>query len=190
MKYKIGIFGSAEGDIKHIFKKAKQLGEILGKQKEVIIITGATNGLPYQAALAASKEEAEIWEFSPCTDLPSQKKDIPDADLSIYRKIFYVPKNFEFHKDLQVSRKYRNVTSTATCDAGIIISGRWGTMNEFTNLYDFGKVIGVLLGTGGITSELEGLNKRIHKPGKGKVVFNSSPERLVKSVMDELRKRS
>lgn len=189
MAYKIGVFGSAEGEIKHIFKKAWQLGKALGKQKEVIVITGATNGLPYQVALAAAKQGAEVWEFSPCVDLKSLKKDTPDVNLSIYKKIFYVPKNFEFSKDSQVSRKYRNVTSTATCDAGIIISGRWGTLNEFTNLYDMGKVIGVVLGTGGITDELESLNKKIHKPGKAKVLFDSSPQRLVKSVLDELNKK-
>ena len=33
-------------------------------------------------------------------------------------------------------------------------------MNEFTNLYDMGKVIGVLTGTGGIADELELLNQK------------------------------
>lgn len=189
MKFKVGVFGSAEGDIEHIFKKAWQVGKALGEQKDIIIITGAANGLPYQVALAASRLGAEIWEFSPCVDLGSQKKDTPDANHSIYKKIFYVPKDFKFSKDVQVSRKYRNVTSTATCDAGIIISGRWGTMNEFTNLFDMGKVIGILTGTGGIADELKSLNKKIHKPGRAKVLFDSSPQRLVKLVVDELKKR-
>lgn len=58
---------------------------------------------------------------------------------------------------------YHNVLTTAACDAGIIIAGRWGSMNEFTNLYDMGKVIGVLTGTGGIADELPQLLKKISK---------------------------
>ena len=60
-------------------------------------------------------------------------------------------------------KKYRNVSSTANCDAGIIISGRWGTMNEFTNLYDMGKVIGILTETSGVADEIKNLSKKINK---------------------------
>lgn len=187
-KYKIGVFGSAEGDIGHLFGKAKELGHVLANE-QVIIITGASNGLPYQIAMQAAKFGAEIWEFSSCIDTTSHKKDTPDADLSIYKKIFYIPKNFEFSKDIKVCRKYRNLTSTATCDAGIIISGRWGTMNEFTNLYDFGKVIGILTQTGGITDEIDRLNKKFKKKSGAELFFSNSPKNLVKSVIKTLDKR-
>ena len=188
MGYKIGVFGSAESKIEQVLKKAQQLGQALAKHKGVIILTGATNGIPYQVALSASKYGAEIWEFSPCPDLKSQKNNTPDADLSIYKKIFYVPKNFEFASDINVSRKYRNVTSTATADAGIIISGRWGTLNEFTNLFDFGKVIGVLTETGGISDEIKELNQRIKKVSKAKIIFSNSPTKLVESIIMELKR--
>lgn len=188
MKYKIGVFGSAEGDIKPLFTKARELGSALADE-QIIIITGASNGLPYQVALQASKKGAEIWEFSPCLDIISHKKDTPDADISIYKKILYIPKNFEFSKDLQVCRKYRNVTSIANSDAGIIISGRWGTMNEFTNLYDMGKVIGILTQTGGITDEIARLNKKFKKISSAELHFSNSPEKLVKSVIKALDKR-
>lgn len=62
------------------------------------------------------------------------KKITNGDDVSKYAKVFYIPKDFASQYDLQVCRKYRNVTSTANCDAGIIISGRWGTMNEFTKM--------------------------------------------------------
>lgn len=188
MSYKIGIFGSAEGDIEHIFDKAKELGDAL-VGKKTIIITGASNGLPYQVALQASKSGAELWEFSPCLNISSHRKDTPDADLSIYKKIIYISKSFKFSKDLQVCRKYRNVISIANCDAGIIISGRWGTMNEFTNLYDMGKVIGILVGTGGITDEIERLNKKFAKKSSAELIFSNSPETLVKSIIKALNKR-
>lgn len=87
------------------------------------------------------------------------KELLPAADTTIFDRLIFIPKDYEFTKNKQVSLKYRNVTSTASCDAGIIISGRWGSLNEFTNLYDMGKIIGVLIGTGGVADELEELNK-------------------------------
>ena len=59
-------------------------------------------------------------------------------------------------------------------------------MNEFTNLYDMGKVIGVLTGTGGIAEELVTLNQKITKKSAAKVIFNSSPEQLVQEILNEL----
>lgn len=185
MKYKIGIFGSAEGDIRKIFNKAHSLGKELGKNK-LIIITGASTGLPYEAAKIAKENGAEIWGYSQATNLKDQEKLSPNCDSSIYTHLIFIPKTYEFASDISVCKKYRNVTSTATCDAGIIIAGRWGTMNEFTNLYDMGKIIGVLTGTDGIADELKSLSKKISKKSKAKILYNNSPAELVKGVLHEL----
>lgn len=187
MLYKIGVFGSAEGQIEHIFTKAYQLGEVLAS-KNVIIITGACGGIPYQAAYAAYKKGGQIWGYSPYKDYKSHNDGEVDNN-SIYKKLFFIPKNIQAFKNILVARKYRNVISCANCDGGIIICGRWGTMNEFTNLFDLGKVIGVLTKTGGVADELIYLNKKLHKASKAKVIFNSSPKKLVEQVISELNKR-
>ena len=57
------------------------------------------------------------------------------------------------------------------------------------NLYDMGKVIGILTGSGGIADELPSLMKKIAKPTKAKVFFNSSPKQLVDEVINELDNR-
>ena len=186
MKYKIGVFGSnAEELSAKVIHKAKQIGRELADYK-VVIITGGSSGLPYQAAHEAAKKGIEVWGYSPVDNMENQKKFAPNHDISIYKKLFFLPKNFLFSSNLDVSKKYRNVISTANCHAGIIISGRWGTLNEFTNLYDMGKIIGVLTNTGGIADELPYLTKKIHKKSKAKVIFNSSPKELVKMVINEL----
>ena len=82
-----------------------------------------------------------------------------------------------------VRKKYRNVISTANCDAGIIISGRWGTMNEFTNLHDMGKVIGIFTSTGGIADDIFRLSKKIHKPSKAELIFDDSPKKLIGKII-------
>jgi len=159
-------------------------------EADVILITGACIGLPYEVALAAyKKNRVEIWGFSPATDYEGQVACTPDDDNSIYSRLIYTPSDFEFVSDVNVARKYRNILSTATCEGGIIISGRWGSLNEFTNLYDMGKVIGVLTGTGGVADLLPNLSKQISKPSKATVFFNNSASTLVNQVISEIRKR-
>ncbi|HSW47574.1 MAG TPA: hypothetical protein VLG67_00690 [Candidatus Saccharimonadales bacterium] len=188
--YKIGVFGSAEGDLEKIIPKAHQLGEALGG-KNVTILTGASIGLPYEVALTAHNLGTEIWGYSQFTNYKDQLEKLRNnCDPTIFHKLFYVPKDYEFASNYNVTRKYRNVSSTANCDAGIIISGRWGTMNEFTNLHDMGKVVGVLTGTGGIADELPSLMKKINKPSKAKVIFNDDPEKLVDEVLKTLSSRT
>lgn len=187
MKVKIGIYGSSAGESEDAILKAKELGRALEKYKEkVIIITGACSGIPYAVAYAASKRGVEVWGFSPKFDIDGQKEFTPDDDLSIYRKLIYVPHDFVFAGDDLVCKKYRNVISTASADCGIVISGRWGTLNEFTNLIDFGKSIGVLTETGGVADELEVLSKKISKKGQGRIIFNSDPADLVDQIIKSL----
>lgn len=189
MRYKIGVYGSFEDFEDTIIEKAIALGAALAK-KRVIIITGASPGIPYLVAKEAAKGKTEIWGYSPELDFNRQKLETPKDDLSIYTKLFYIPKDSPFVKDKRVCRKYRNVISTANCDCAIIISGRWGTMNEFTNLYDMGKVIGVLTETGGIADELPILLKKIHKKSSAKVFFNSDPVKLIAKILIALKMKT
>ncbi len=189
MKYKIGIFGSAAGDYEKMLPKAQELGEEVAKYKnKIILITGVADGLPYKVAYTAAKKGVEVWGFSPCINKTDQKKISPKQDLSIYKKIFYIPKDYQFVDNLMVCRKYRNVSSTATCDAGIIISGRWGTMHEFSSLYDFGKIIGIYRETGGIADELQDLTNKIHKKSKAKLIFENSATAIIREIINFLRK--
>lgn len=189
MKHKIGIFGSAVGESAEIVNKAKELGAILGEM-DVILISGATTGLPQTVIReAVAHGKVENWGFSAGYDEKDHAVVSPGDDASIYSKLLFVPESFPF-PDVSVRRKYRNVLSTATCDAGIIVSGRWGSMNEFTNLFDMGKVIGVLTETGGIADELETLSKKVTKKSSSTVIYDSSPKELIARIAAEIEKRS
>ena len=181
MKYKIGILASSAEELE---SKAIDMAEQLAKELSIyniIIITGGSSGIPYLVAKKAAKRGIEVWGYPP--------KSTPNGDTSIYKKLFFIPTSFPFASNLDISRKYRNVISTANCDAGIIISGRWGTLNEFTNLYDMGKVIGVLTGTGGIADELPALSKKVSKKSKAKIILSNSPKKLIDEVIKELSRR-
>lgn len=189
MKYKIGIFGSSSGSLDKVLPKAQELGQILGNHSnEVIVVTGACSGLPYVVANEANKAGAEVWGFSNMIDQAGLTSLYPDQDTSIYTKLIYVPKDYPFVKQEQARMKYRNVSSTATVDGGIIISGRWGSLNEFTNLIDMHKAIGVLTGTGGIADELPRLVRKIKKEGQLEVTFSDNPKKLVEKLLQNLER--
>jgi predicted Rossmann-fold nucleotide-binding protein len=198
-KYKIGVFGSAVNESEKTIETAKKLGQILG-EKDVVVITGACAGMPDIVAREAAKKGTEVWGFAPVGTNEELKALYAESDFSVYKKIYYIPKNFrdlffiegntEFKVQKPSLQKYRNVISTANCDGAIVLSGRWGSMNEFTNLFDMGKVIGVLTGTGGIADELPELMRKINKPSGAKVFFDNDPEKLVENVLEELEKRN
>jgi len=199
MKYHIGIFGSATDMTAEQTQRAMELGNVLGQYADqIILITGGCSGLPYAVASTAVKQGVEVWGYSPMCSLELQKIKYPTDDISVYNKLFYVPEQYrefllspeglDVTTDQMLRAKFRNVRSVVNCHAGIILSGRWGTMNEFTNLYDMGKIIGVLTGTGGIANELPALTKKISKSTRAKVLFSHSADKLVKDIFVELKK--
>ena len=188
MKYKIGVFGSVAGDMDKAMPLAEEVGRLLGERADsVIVITGACPGVPYVAAKVAAGKGVEVWGFSSSLDQAAQKNEYPDDDLSIYSKLIYVPADFPFPDTDRACKKYRNVISTASCDAAIIISGRWGSLNEFTNLLDMQKIVGVLTGSGGIADELPALAKKISKAGQGQIIFDSDPTGLINKLLNGIK---
>src|SRR3989338_5230847 len=74
-KLKIGIYGSAADERGEVIAKAVELGKVLGQYKDkIILITGASAGIPHVIVNEASKYGVEIWGYSPEIDLDSQKK--------------------------------------------------------------------------------------------------------------------
>jgi len=187
-KIKIGIFGSAINEDEQIRQKARALGELLA-QPDLILITGASSGLPYEVVYAAyQKKQVEIWGYSPAYNYDEQTVLISNEDNSIYSRLIYVSPQVLL-TTIESRRKYRNVLSTDQCDAGIIVSGRIGTLNEFTNLYDMGKVIGIFTNTGGVADELEVWLQKIDKPSNATIIFEGNPQSLVEKAVTEVYRR-
>ncbi len=181
---KIAIYGSASGDIKDdSIQKAKLIGKLLA-EKGNTIVTGASTGLPFEAVKKAKENNGKCIGFAPAISLVEQKeKNLPYEE---FDEIFFVPKEYEYANEHMVLTKYRNVSTAAFVDAAIIIGGRIGTMNEFTNMYDIGKPIGVLTGTGGIADKvIKDTIKAANKPGP-KVIFESEPEKLIDQLLSLL----
>jgi predicted Rossmann-fold nucleotide-binding protein len=191
MTYKIGVYGSNISEGESAVLLGKELGQALALH-HCIVITGACSGMPYVVAHEAKQHGAEVWGFSPELDDAAQKKAYPNDDISIYDRLVYVPQHYKElfivsftsqTSDLAARLKYRNVISTANCDAGIVISGGWGTLNEVTNLIYDGKPIGVLTDTGGLADELESWYPKLRKKSATKVLFEQNPEMLVTQLL-------
>ena len=184
MTYKIGVFGSAIGSKKEVEENAKLMGREISNHG-CILVSGGCKGLPYLASEAAFKNGGETLGYAPARSLDEQKGNNDPID--IFTKLVFIPKDIPFGDDILVRRKYRTVTSCADCDAGIIIGGRMGTLNEFTNLFDMAKVIGVLQGSGGQTDLLPEIIRVANKDSGSIIISDKDPIQLVKRVVDQLK---
>ena len=188
-RIRIGVFGSSSDTDPATVEKATRLGAALGT-RGCIVVTGACSGLPYRAAHEAARGGSDVWGFSPVHDLSEQHAFTPLDDLSIYSRLFFAPDSILGGEEIEVRKKYRNVISTAHCDAGIIICGKWGTLHEFCALLDYGKVIGLLAGTGGIADALPALMQEIDARDAPPVLVSGVPEELVDMVFGDQMLRS
>ena len=197
MTYKIGVYGSNINEGETASALGTRLGAALAR-RDCTAITGGCSGMPYVVAQAAARAGAQVWGFTPELDQEGQQTAYPDDDITIYQRLIYVPQNYREQfgtpllsgeRDHSARLKYRNVISTIHADAGIIISGSWGTLNEFTNLIYDGKPIGVLTGSGGLADELSDFYPRLRKRSASVVVFENDPEQLVNRLLAILHKR-
>jgi uncharacterized protein (TIGR00725 family) len=175
-KYKICVSGSAvDNCLPGAFKKSEKIGYEIVKQGAVLL-TGATIGIPEWAARGASKAKGMSIGFSPAATkrehLNTYRLPIKDMDLIIYTGADY---------------SGRNLILTRSADAVIEICGRIGTLNEFTIAFEDHKPIGVLIGTGGISDQLQHILE-VGKRGKKNIIFDEDPARLVKRLIALLKK--
>lgn len=177
LKYKLCVSGAAETGhcAPDALDKTKELGRQVIQQGGVLV-TGATTGAPFWAAIGAKDVNGFVIGISPATSeiehVKKYKLPIDYHDIIIYTGFGYAG---------------RNLLLTKSSDAVLITCGRMGTLNEFTIAFEDEKPIGVLTQTGGMADDLEHILKNAHR-GMGKVVFDSDPKRLVGKVIELVKK--
>ena len=179
-RFKIGVFGSAGGDMEKLRPMARSIGQVLASQ-DCILVTGGCPGLPFEAALGAHEKGGLVLGISPAMSL-DQHRDFFKFPVHPYTLIYT---GFE--------KKGRNVISIRTCNGAIFISGRSGTLNEFTSFWDEGdatKVIGLLTGTGGVVdNEIASYIERTknEKPSKTALIKSPDPAIIVHLMLNKLK---
>ncbi len=172
LKYKICVSGAAETShcASNTLELAKEVGREIIKQNGVLV-TGATTGTPYWAAIGAKKEGGIVIGLSPAA---SEKSHV---------KKYRLPTDFH---DLIVYTGFnysgRNLLLTRSSDAVIIVCGRMGTLNEFTIAFEDDKPIGVLTKSGGTADMVKEIVDNSHR-GPGKIVYQSNPKKLVEELI-------
>lgn len=176
-KYKICISGGSEGEnAEKAAELARKVGGEIARQGNVLI-TGATSGVPYQAALAAKKAGGSNIGFSPAGSKieHTRKYRLPEEN-NVFDHIIYTEAGYAG----------RNLLMVRSSDATIIIDGRMGTLNEFTAAFEEDKIVGVLEGSGGIADEVRRILK-VAKKGHRKVIFDTDPMKLVEKVIEKIK---
>jgi uncharacterized protein (TIGR00725 family) len=170
-KYKIAVSGSAVNNCAPgAYLKAKLVGQEIAKHKAVLV-NGATTDIPHWAAIGAKEYGGITIGLSPANSNAEhvKKYKLPTnyLDLIIYTGFDY---------------SGRNLLMIRSADAAIFICGRIGTLNEFTIAFEDRKPIGILMGTGGITDEIEEILQTAKK-GRNNIVFDEDPAKLVEKVI-------
>ena len=177
MKYKICVSGAAEtGHCQEgALEKAKEVGREIVRQGG-ILVTGATTGIPYWAAIGAKEEGGFVFGFSPAA---SESAHIKTYRLPIDYHDIIMYTGFEYAG--------RNLLLTRSAYAIITICGRMGTLNEFTIAFEDQKPIGVLTETGGTADMIKEIVGESHR--RGVVVYDSDPKKLVTKVIELINKK-
>ncbi|MFC1727042.1 hypothetical protein ACFL0Y_00795 [Patescibacteria group bacterium] len=177
-RYKICISGGASGENA---EKAMSLAKKIGKEiasRGHVLITGATTGVPFAAAVEAKKVGGAVIGFSPAGSEAEHvgRYRLP-ADPKIFDHMIYA----------EFGYTGRNLLMVRSADATIVVDGRIGTLNEFTSAYEENEIVGVLEGSGGIADEVRRILE-VAKKGRRKVVFATDPIKLVDIIIKKIKK--
>jgi hypothetical protein len=172
MKLKVGVMGSASSKMTEHHKiLARALGQAVA-EADCITITGACPGFPLEAARGAKESGGYVVGISP--------------GLSLWEHTNKYGSPTEHHDVLIFTGSGlmgREVVNIRSSDIVVIMGGRSGTLGEFAIAYDEGKLIGVLMGTGGITTEMKHIVNVMRKNTGSKIIYDDDPGRLVRKLL-------
>ncbi len=168
-KYQICVSGASRGKSAEQGQKlAQAIGSAIAKAGHSLI-TGATTGLPNEAAAGYKKAGGQMsLGISPASTKVEHilKYRLPIAN---YDAILYTGLHYGGRDALLIN----------SADAVITIGGRLGTLHEFTIAAETKTPIGILEGAGGISAQIEGLLKLLPNADPNLVIFEENPVKLV-----------
>jgi len=181
MKYQICVSGAASGDsVEASHQLAFDLGKAIAQEGKTLT-TGATVGLPWYAAKGAFSVENRKGcsiGFSPASSFREH--------VTVYR----LPTvEFDYLNFTGLSYVGRDIYLVRSSDAVITVGGRMGSLHEFATALESRKVVGVLMGSGGLADYIPTLLDNVEAPGVKDIIYDTDPARLVKKVIESLDKR-
>jgi hypothetical protein len=175
VKYNIVVSGAAE--VGHCCEKIEEISKEVGREiarQQHTLVSGATTGVPYFAAIGCNEEGGFNVGFSPAASekehLRAYKLPLDPFNIMIYTGGDYAG---------------RDIIMTKSADAVIIVCGRIGTLHEFTTAVETQKIIGVLEGTGGMADKIRGIAESYCRIAKS-IIYDRDPKRLVQKIIKEI----
>ena len=177
-KYQICVSGAAKGESAEKGKEIAQAAGAAIAKAGHSLMTGATSGIPNQAAIGYKKAGGKMsLGLSPAATKVEHvmKYRLPTE---AYDAILYTGLHYGGRDALLIN----------SADAVVTIGGRLGTLHEFTIAMETNTPLGILDGAGGIGEQLEALIKILPNADPNIVVHESDPDRLVAKLTQLLDK--
>jgi|TARA_Y100000310_G_C20541420_1_gene743485 hypothetical protein len=172
---KIAVCGSNNASDEEIAKKAFEIGKEIANNNS-LLLTGAGNGFPYEAAKGAFSNNGRVFGVSPAKN-EEEHINTYNFPNDSFTKIEYT----------NLGIPGRNLPLVKEADAIIIINGQIGSLNEFTIAFNDAKIIGILENSGGITDIIDKIAEICDKKGeKENIVYSSEPKELIALIINKL----
>ncbi len=169
---RIGVMGSASGHItKTAQKKTYRLGELIAENGHYLI-TGATNGLPLEAAKGARSKNGLIFGISPAKNA---------TDHVVHWRLPLEPHTFITYTGMGYD--FRDHFNIFNSEIVLFVGGGIGTLNEFTLAYHENKIIGILEDSSGVSRRLFTILDGLAYHTNARIFFSSDPEELLNLVL-------
>jgi uncharacterized protein (TIGR00725 family) len=173
MKVQVGVMGSAGGEISsQELALARRVGRRIA-ERDCTIVTGACPGLPHAAVLGAHQAGGASLGISPALTR-EEHVEVYHSPIDPYTAIVFTGSGL-------MGRETHNIHSS---DFVVFLGGRSGTLGEFSIAYDEGKLIGILIHSGGISDQLGHISRMVHKETGATLIEDDDPARLVDRCLD------
>ena len=181
MKIKVGVMGSAtdtqSGDKEALTQRAEELGLTIAT-RDLVLLTGATTGVVYVVGKTTHEAGGFHVGVSPAHNsrdhVDLYKLPLDACDVVVYTGF---------------GLKGRNVVLVRSCDIVLFIAGGMGSLNELTIAHDEQKIIGCLLGTGGVADEADQLLHKFSKANGARIFQDHDPKRLLDACLQTAESR-
>lgn len=176
MALKIGVMGGAQPSIQaEYLETAAHLGRAIA-DVGCVVITGACPGLPLAAARGAKENGGIVIGISPALSLDEHAYKYESPTLAHDVLIF-----------TGSGLMGREVVNIRSSDIVVIVGGSSGTLGELAIAYDEGKLIGVLVGSGGISDMVQAILATCDKDTGARVLYDEDPRRLIQRLLEVYR---